>query len=354
MGDVTSSPLVVRFGALGDMVLLTPLLRMLHRRYGQPCRVIGSGVWLESIYLGSPDVSEVFVLRSRKRPYWLDRSQRQLVRRLRTDPVAGPVYVCDDYETRKIHWLLDRANIKSGHCVYANPNCLLGEDEHWIDRWSRFGQMTPPDFGPFVHSALAQDFIHAPTLYVRDIDRIDLQRWLHQSSLDDSPIVLLQPGNKRTLKHGRAGSRGDDKSWPIEHWAALARELLASNSRSKVVLCGIAAEQPFLREIAHACRSKRVVASGRGWSLRRLMALCERAVGMISIDTGPAHVAAALGCPLVVMYGAARPAQWMPRSSSHSPVIALGGRPRSTRVADISLKEVLTAWQSLSSLSAKP
>ena len=49
------APLVVRFGMLDDMVLLTPLLRLLHRRYGQPCRVIGSGRWLEPLLAGHPE-----------------------------------------------------------------------------------------------------------------------------------------------------------------------------------------------------------------------------------------------------------------------------------------------------------
>ncbi|SRR5579883_1146293 len=140
-----AAPLVVRFGALGDMVLLTPLLRRLHQRYGQPCRVLGSGAWLEPLFAGNPDVLEVLVLRSRRRPYWLDRSQQRLVKTLRALP-SGPVYVCDDYALDKIRWLLDRAGVAREQCVYANPDCLLGHDEHWIERWLRFGAMTPGAF----------------------------------------------------------------------------------------------------------------------------------------------------------------------------------------------------------------
>ena len=140
-----AAPLVVRFGALGDMVLLTPLLRRLHRRYGRPCRVLGSGTWLSPLYDGNPDVAEVLTVRSRRRPYWSDRSQQRLVKTLRALP-PGPVYVCDDYALDKIRWLLDRAGIDPQRCVYANPDCLLGHAEHWIDRWLRFGAMTPRAF----------------------------------------------------------------------------------------------------------------------------------------------------------------------------------------------------------------
>lgn len=140
-----AAPLVVRFGALGDMVLLTPLLHLLHRRFGRPCRVLGSGAWLAPLYAGHPDVAEILLLRSRRRPYLLDRTQRKLVAALRAQP-PGPVYVCDDHAVDKIRWLLTRAGIPADHCVYANPDCLLGHQEHWTERWRRFAAMTPPAF----------------------------------------------------------------------------------------------------------------------------------------------------------------------------------------------------------------
>ena len=66
------APLVVRFGMPDDMVLLTPLLRLLHRRYGQPCRVIGSGNWLEPLLDGHPDVQAVLTVANPGRPYARD------------------------------------------------------------------------------------------------------------------------------------------------------------------------------------------------------------------------------------------------------------------------------------------
>src|SRR5690348_17850875 len=95
MPPILAPPLVIRFGAFGDVVLLTPLLKLLHRRYGQPCRVLGSGAWLGPLLAGNPDVGEVLTLRSRRRPYWLDRAQWHLVGTLRANPPRA-VYICDD------------------------------------------------------------------------------------------------------------------------------------------------------------------------------------------------------------------------------------------------------------------
>jgi len=95
-----------------------------------------------------------------------------------------------------------------------------------------------------------------------------------------------------------------------------------------------------------------VLAAGDQLPLRRLLALCEHATAMISIDTGPAQAAAALGCPLVVLYGAQPPTMWLPRSPTGSLVVALGGLPERSRVDQITLDEVISAWQALSMRSS--
>ena len=80
--------------------------------------------------------------------------------------------------------------------------------------------------------------------------------------------------------------------------------------------------------------------------LRRLLALLSIAHSCISVDTGPAHAAAALDCPLTVLFGKANPARFRPLSS-RSPVQVLqgfadsGGQPD---IGYISPERVLDAW----------
>ena len=342
MPPTFAPPLVIRFGAFGDMVLLTPLLRLLHRRYGQPCRVLGSGGWLEPLFAGHPDAGAMLRLASRKRPYWLDPGQRNLVARLRAQP-PGPVYVCDDRSVDKVRWLLQRARVPDDHCVFANPDCMLREGEHWIDRWQRFGAMTPVAFA----NAPQADAPDAPCLPIHAVDRADLQQWLRARGFDGVTLVLLQPGNKRTLKRGRAGQLGDDKQWPLANWVAVIRAVLARCPEAKIILCGAPPEAALLRKIAGAADSDRVLAAGDELPLRRLLTLCEHAAAMISVDTGPAQAAAALGCPLIVLYGAQPPSLWLPRSPTGSAVVALGGLPQHNRVDQIIPDEVIAVWHAL-------
>ena len=51
-----SNPVVIWFGRIGDMIMLSTLLEILHRRFGRPCRVIGAGAWTKEIYRSHRDV----------------------------------------------------------------------------------------------------------------------------------------------------------------------------------------------------------------------------------------------------------------------------------------------------------
>jgi heptosyltransferase-2/heptosyltransferase-3 len=68
---------------------------------------------------------------------------------------------------------------------------------------------------------------------------------------------------------------------------------------------------------------------------------------MISIDTGTAHAAAALGTPLVVLFGSTPPPQVIPRSPCGSAVIGVGGVPLLPRVDQLPVEAVFEAWSRL-------
>ena len=332
-------PLVVRFGVLEDMVLLTPLLRLLHRRHGQPCRVMGSGSWLEPLLDGHPDVQAVLTIANLERPYWLDATQREAARCLRMQP-PGAVYVCDDSATAGVRRLLRRAGVLEDQCRFADPDCPLRAGEHWIDRWRRFAEMTPPAFAP---SAFRADACGPsdPYLVLNASDREDLAEWLVRRGLAQAKVIVMQPERDRARNRGHDGASGDAGGWHPAKWLALIQALLTDPGDFTVVVCGA------LTHLGSVGGSRGVQAVGDDLPLRRFMALCEYATAMISIDSGRAQVAAALGCPLIVLCGARPPSLWCPRSASGSPVLALGGPPVRSRIDQVTLDEVLAAWREL-------
>lgn len=70
---------VIRFGRLGDMVLQTSLFHLLHRRFGNACKLPFSGPWSAELFAGHPDVDEIWQLRPRHMPFLLRPQRWRLV-----------------------------------------------------------------------------------------------------------------------------------------------------------------------------------------------------------------------------------------------------------------------------------
>lgn len=298
MTSPTHSPLVLRFGAFGDMVLMIPALKLLHQRYGQPSDVVSSGPWTDPLLQRVPAVRERFYLTSRRAPYWFNRSQQNLVAWLRPRP-PGPVYVFEPDE--KPLSLLRRAGIKPEWiCTLRDYPRTKGE--HILGQALRLARTTPAALrGAFPVGALPTPDAR-PTL--TDADRRDCAAWLEQRGLADVPLVLVQAGNKKTMKGGDRRRTSNVDYWPETHWAEVIAGVHAALPSSHVILCGAPAERPLAEEIAsHLPEARaRITIATDDLPIPRLLALQERAHSLISVNTGPAHAAAAMGCPLLVMF----------------------------------------------------
>ena len=336
------SPIVIWFGRIGDMILLTALLEILHRRYGRPCQVICTGSWAGQLYAAHPDVARVIALR-RYTPGPLDGGWWRALRALRAGR-AAPVYVCEYVPRRlaRVERLLGLGGVAAARCVFLTrtPGAAQGP---WVDRLVALGRLTPPAFA-------AADFPWpvpapraAPWLTVADPARAECAAWLSAHGWQDRPLVLVQPGNQRTMRGSKLRpSATDDKAWPVERWAELLHRVHAELPQALLLLRGAARESLLLDWISAAARLPAVVTAET--SLARLLALCARAHSMISVDTGPAHAAAALGLPLVVLHP--QP-DWLPRSPNGSPVVGVGGPPQFERLGQISVDAVFAAWRTL-------
>ena len=107
------------------------------------------------------------------------------------------------------------------------------------------------------------------------------------------------------------GAAWPNKRWPPVRLAAIASELRARHGLMSVVLWG-PGEEPLAAEVIAAAGGA-AVASPKT-TIADLVALARPAALMVSGDTGPTHIAAALGTPIVGFYGPTRPARNGPLS----------------------------------------
>lgn len=102
------------------------------------------------------------------------------------------------------------------------------------------------------------------------------------------PLVLLQPG-----------ATDSRRRWPAERFAAVG-DCLAGHG-VQVAVNGSADEVPLVRDVVGRMRHDAINLAGKT-SLPALCALIERAALVVSNDTGPLHIALALGRPSVGVY----------------------------------------------------
>jgi ADP-heptose:LPS heptosyltransferase len=342
-------PLALRCGAFGDMVLLTALIRVLHQEFRAPVDIVTSGSWSEPLLRGQPGVGQIFSVRSRKTPYWLSADQQRVVRQLRARG-AGPTWFCDGDAAAMP--LLERAGIPGNYLVDVKDHPLL-PGEHATQQWRRLAQIMPSAV-TLPHAGI-DGVLPGCYLEVTPLQRAQLTAWLQARGLADQSLILVQIGNKRTMRRGLRRLAVNNKHWPNERWAQVLRFLRQRHPQHALVLLGTGPEFQLNQELASLAAIDGLHNVADDLPIPRLVSLLDRADGLLSVDSGPAHVAAAVGCPQVVLFGKASPSLYRPWGSAGSDVQLLTGLVNGEPdMLGIEARSVIAAWCALKLRSRSP
>jgi ADP-heptose:LPS heptosyltransferase len=342
-------PLALRCGALGDMVLLTALIRVLHAEFGAPVDIVTSGPWSEPLLHGQPGVGEIFSLRSRKTPYWMSIDQQRAVRRLRARG-PGPTWFCDGDPAARP--LLERAGIHSEYVVDVKDHPLL-PGEHATQQWRRLAQIMPGTVT--ADRANIDAVLPGCHLEVTQVQRAQLTAWLATRGLAEQPLILMQIGNKRTMRRGPRRLAVNNKYWPNERWAEVLRFLRQQHPQHALLLLGTGPEFQLNQELAALAGIGGVHNVADELPIPRLLSLLDRADGLVTVDSGPAHAAAAVGCPQVVLFGKALPSLYRPLGTAGADVQLLTGLiDGEPNMLGIEASGVIAAWSALKLRGSQP
>lgn len=340
---MTSRPLIVRIGALGDMVLMTVAIRILQHRFGSPVDVLGSGPWTRPLLHDQPGVGQIYLLASRKRPFVLSPNQWALRSMLKRRG-AGPTWLFDA-RNDKTSWLL----LQSGWSVQEFAQlCQLPDirDEHFCDHWQRFALLDPPALGGTQHPGSRQPAY--PQLRLSEQYTAELSTWVRRLGIAGRPWVLLQVGNKRSMRRGAWQRASNSKYWPEERWAQVLQGLRALHPECALLLLGVPQEAALNERILTLAQVRDAYNLAPEMTVPRLMGLAQQSTGMVSVDTGPAHVAAALGSRVLTLFDSLeKQLMYAPRGPGaivKCLVAPAGGPPA---LLGISVDQVLDSWHSL-------
>jgi lipopolysaccharide heptosyltransferase II len=111
------------------------------------------------------------------------------------------------------------------------------------------------------------------------------------------------------------GARWENKRWPAEFFAETVRQLGGEDSSLNFAILGGSGDRALAEVISHANRDRCLDLTGRT-SLSEMIEWLRGADLVIANDTGPLHVAAALGRPVVAIYGPSDPLHTGPHLQS--------------------------------------
>jgi ADP-heptose:LPS heptosyltransferase len=111
------------------------------------------------------------------------------------------------------------------------------------------------------------------------------------------PLVGLHPSGGRLIKQ-----------WPLARWAEVARRLQDEHGAT-VVVTGSAADRPLFDSLAASLPHAPIDLTGR-LDLRETLAVLSALDLFLSPDTGPMHMAAAVGTPSVSVFGPSDPGRY--------------------------------------------
>ena len=111
----------------------------------------------------------------------------------------------------------------------------------------------------------------------------------------------------RVIAINSSAAYGAAKQWPMEHCAALARQIVARLDHDVLIICG-PEQREMARRIVRQAEYPRVFSlASQPVGLSATKACLERCRLLVSSDSGPRHVAAALGTPVVTLLGPTLP-----------------------------------------------
>lgn len=297
--------LVLRGGAIGDFILTLPALQALRVRWpgaylevlGYPhvARLVVSGGLVDHVEsLDGAGVARYFVPDAQLGP-----DQTDYIRSF--DLIITYLYDPD---------AVVRTNLlKAGapQVIYGNP---LVHEGHATDRLLE----------PLTELAIFESE-GSPALVLGGSDRQKGREWLTARAL--RRVTAIHPG-----------SGSPSKNWPVEQFICLAERLMKEADASPAFIIG-EADEKVADELVRSAPHFPLISGLSLLELGGVLSACERYVGN---DSGITHLAAALGLPVVALFGPTDPDRWGPRG----PRVTVLRAPDND-LAELSLDQVFAA-----------
>jgi heptosyltransferase-2 len=270
--------LAVRFSSIGDVLLITPLLRALRRRHPEGRITVLTKSAFAPLLEDNPNVDALITLRT-------DDSLPALAGRIRAGGFTHLLDLHDNLRSRVLRALVPGP--WRGYPKYRTARALLIHGKR--DRYPLHRPVAERYFAAARGLEVRPDG-EPPEFFLGASAVGEVDRWVEHLGLGASrPLLAVAPGAAHATKR-----------WPVEHWRALVDRSVAAGM--DVVVVGGAADTAIAEQVA-AGRGSRSVSAAGTFGLQATGAVLRRAKALVSGDTGVMHMATGVGTPVVALFG---------------------------------------------------
>ena len=307
---------VIRPDHLGDLLLLTSALRLLRTMWPRAHISLMVGPWSTPFLAGSPDIDEVLscdfpgFTRSRKSslvgPYLkLWKTARRLRVRsydlalvMRFDHWWGAVLTALSGVPRRVGYDVPECRPFLSHAVHYENGRHEAEQNLRLVRASGAHRATAADGAGVVQEFERETHPLRYCLQPADIEYAKAV-WRDTDTSGRGPKVCIHPGAGAAVKR-----------WAPDRFAAVG-DALAREYGARILITGSEAETDLAWRVAAHMRSASAILAGRT-KIGQLAALMDGADLVIGSDSGPLHLAVAVGASSVQLYGPSDPTLFGP------------------------------------------
>jgi heptosyltransferase II len=284
---------------LGDSVLARPALAELGRGSGAVHLLVRRGV--ERVLEDVPGVAVVHRVDAGRQ------ARLAAASRLRGQAFAGALLLAPSFSSALAAWLAG-SPVRVGFAGDGRRFLLThvlprrARDTHLAAHYLELVQAllaATASAPPVTVTATAGELPAMPPLVARPEEQEAAAQLLRKLGAAEQPYWVLAPG----ARYGPA------KRWPAERFAAVAERLQAA-SPARIVLVGEACDAATAQAVRSAFPAALDVTGAT--DLGTLVGLLAAAQGVLANDSGTMHVAAALGRPVVGIFGSSNPAWTRP------------------------------------------
>jgi heptosyltransferase-2 len=275
---------------VGDAVMSLPALDALRQRFPRSEIVVLSKPSVSDVYWNHPAVSRQIIYRpdgEHSGPMGL----AKLVRELRAERFDAALLFQNAFQAALIAWLA-RIPLRIGYACDGRGFLLNDAVEPPL----------PAVYGHQVYYYLELLFRAGVIDKPPAVKEIGLRPSEPDKNWAVKKLEGMGLGGPRFLVGLTPGAAfGPAKRWLPERFAGLGDRLIGALN-ADVMIFGSAAERPLAQQIAGLMNHAPVIVAGET-SLRQLLALMAHCKLIVTNDSGPMHLAAALGVPLVAIFG---------------------------------------------------